>query len=94
MINETCPTDGTAYCLSHTQEKVSTFYSVTSAFNRLYAFQISLYLSPYRNCKGGHGPRCTKEQPCYPCQLSKVIVSLIIKHFSSKFEIAHICSFK
>ena len=31
---------------------------------------ISPFLDFQRNCKGGQGSSCTKEQPCYPCERS------------------------
>lgn len=38
--------------------------------------QISPYLDSGRNCRGGMGTKCTKNEPCYPCELSSVVVSL------------------
>jgi hypothetical protein len=54
-INESCPLDGTAKCLTTTGTK------------------IHLHISSKRNCEGGQGLGCTKDQPCYPCDLDSVV---------------------
>jgi hypothetical protein len=33
---------------------------------------IPLYISNERNCRGGMGPFCTQNQPCDPCEYSKI----------------------
>jgi hypothetical protein len=35
---------------------------------------IEAYVSSERNCKGGQGNACTKDEPCYPCELDLVKV--------------------
>jgi hypothetical protein len=38
-----------------------------SCFNPTNALPVPLYTSNTRNCKGGQGVACTKDQPCDPC---------------------------
>jgi len=34
---------------------------------------IEMYLSYLRDCKGGQGPACTKQEPCTPCERSRLV---------------------
>lgn len=49
----TCPVDGTATCAVRDSSGRQVF--------------IKPYISHFRNCVGGQGSSCTREQPCYPC---------------------------
>lgn len=35
--------------------------------------KIDLWVSAHRNCNGGQGPACTKDQPCNPCDVDELI---------------------
>ena len=57
VYNGTCPTDGTAKCFGN--------YDTDK-------YKIELYLNPYRDCYEGQGRKCTKSQPCTPCDLESL----------------------
>jgi hypothetical protein len=56
VISGTCPI-GTATCMA-TINGTST--------------EVKPYISHFRNCIGGQGSSCTKQQPCYPCERSRL----------------------
>lgn len=35
--------------------------------------QIDVYISNERNCEGGQGTKCSKDQPCFPCEINKIV---------------------
>jgi hypothetical protein len=35
---------------------------------------IPLFLNSQRNCQGGQGTQCTKDEPCYPCDIQSIMV--------------------
>ena len=56
-----CPTDGTADCYEGDGRKISLKVS-------------QKILSDERDCSHGRSSKCTKEQPCTPCEVEKAIL--------------------
>mmetsp|Transcript_17652 Transcript_17652/g.24241 ORF Transcript_17652/g.24241 Transcript_17652/m.24241 type:complete len:234 (+) Transcript_17652:21-722(+) len=42
-----------------------------SCLNKL-GNKVHPYISKLRNCRGGQGNECTKNEPCYPCELNRL----------------------
>lgn len=80
--NTSCPTDGSAYCLSNsTGQQVTAILSVMylstypDLTNMLRAKQIPLLVPSDRGCGGGSSGKCSQEDPCDPCDRDGLVVS-------------------
>lgn len=56
---DSCPIDGSAECYENYKSAGET--------------QIVLHISERRDCTLGQGPKCTKDEPCTPCERSRLV---------------------
>mmetsp|Transcript_24574 Transcript_24574/g.29589 ORF Transcript_24574/g.29589 Transcript_24574/m.29589 type:complete len:293 (-) Transcript_24574:129-1007(-) len=72
-----CPLDGTANCREYIAPNTKRSISRTLS---------STYISHKRDCQNGKKASCTKEQPCTPCELDKLLL------FGSQASYCSLCS--
>ena len=86
FIRGSCPIhDSDIVCLDKNKNTVIRFITINDTFSNKYLkllvsppFQVHAYISKLRNCNGGQGNLCTENEPCYPCELEKLAVVVLL----------------